>query len=315
MRSLNNNDGSVQISGAEDILAAAEIESSNFGDNAETAATLFVISRVGDLLGIRLDGKLIASKAVLYGVQCAMAVSTCVDKQNQGLGCGTRLALMMEQSAKSMGLNEVFALISPQNGPQLSIYLKKRSWRIIAYKSHYYSDEADYGLGGDRLIVAKALGEAAQFVGNEAGIRHELQSALASSHELAAARKIEAQYRRQPSSVFFLCSINLVGKIHVERSAKKVVGYFGVLRGKLQDAYIHGPFSERADYSDLLQEAEEMTKTWGTNTVWSVVPEYDRKTISNLKDAGYSITERACGLSGDGDLLRLSKGLLTTGTK
>jgi GNAT superfamily N-acetyltransferase len=309
MRSADNNNGSIRISTAEDVVAAAEIERSTFGDKAEPAATLLVISRVGDLLGIELHGKLIASKAVLYGAQCALSVSTCVDRQSQGLGYGTQLALTMEQNAKSMGLKEVLALVAPQNGPQLSIYLEKLGWRIAAYKAQYYPDEGDYGLGGDRFIIAKTLSETTPVVGNGAGRRSEPQSAFASRHEVAATRKIEAQYRRQPSSVFFLGSMDIVGRIYVERSAKKVVGFFGVLRGKLGDAYLHGPFTERSDCGSLLKEAEAVTMAWGANTVWSVVPDYDRETISNLEDAGYAIIERACGLCGGSDLLRFSKDL------
>ncbi len=309
MQSADNNDGSIRIFTTEDIVAAAEIERSAFGDKAESTETLFVISRVGDLLGIKLHGKLIASKAVLYGTQCAISASTCVDRQSQGLGYGTQLALTMEQNAKSMGLREVFAIVPPKNGPQLSIYLEKLGWRIAAYKAQYYPDKGDYGLGGDRFIIAKTLSETTPIVGNGAGSQSEPVSAFASRHEVATARKIETQYRRQPSSVFFLGSMDLVGRIYLERSAKKVVGFFGALRGKVRDAYIHGPFTDKAHCGGLLKEAEAITKAWGANTIWSVVPEYDRKTISDLEDAGYAIIEKACGLCDGSDLLRFSKDL------
>ncbi len=337
-----------RLSSVMDLLTASQIEKNAFDDKAETAPTLFVVSKVGDLIGVKANGELVAVKSMIYGTKEVMSMSTSVHEDNLGQGHGTRLARNMEKIARENGVHRLFALVAPENGAQLSSYVNKQAWAITDYKPGYYGDEGDFGFGGDRFIVSKDLtsqerkdpifeieisdtaglklafesghigvrlirGETGNSIGfakaTSKAKRPKEKGAFSSQKEVIAAQKLEAKVRDPPSSVFFLRSMEMVGEVMVERDEDKLTGFVGVMAGKKDDAYIHGPFTDGKDATPLLEKAESKAKAMGASSTWTVTPASDEKGLAMLSAAGYKITEKADGLYGGKDLLCLAKDL------
>ena len=120
---------------------------------------------------------------------------------------------------------------------------------------------------------------------------------------------MEGRVGTNPSSVFFLRHIEIAGRLIIEKDEGKLTGFAGIMPGKTDDAYIHGPFTDGKDARALLQKAESTARSMGAKTAWTVTPSSDEKRIETLSDAGYRITEKAQGLYGKEDLLHLTKDL------
>jgi len=332
-----------------DIAAAAKVEESAFGDKAETAPTLYVVSRVGDLHGVKVAGELAAAKSIIYDREGnAMSMSTSVHKERQGMGAGTMLAKMMEEAAVKNHANTLFALVPPNNGPQLSSYMNKQGWEVDKVMPDFYGPEGDFGLGGDRFLVAKRIGRnkpaqplkvpvsdlgrigetlddgyigfglmrdglinSLTFGKAEPAYKNDKKTDFTDSKEVVAAQALESQHFDPPSSVFFLRSMEKVGRVLAAREDGKLTGFSGVIPSPGFHAYIHGPIAAPGspEFSGLLTKAEEEARSMDAKIAWTIAPDSDKPRAKALEDAGYKSLEEAEGLYNGSKLIRYGKRL------